>query len=1725
MDSEFADATRASAPLEDEIPFEDYPETESNGSGRVSSYEVYPDFERCGPRWAARGFAVFPSVKFDDANRKRPRPCLVGGRKVDFRAFQAGTLPADVQREWFETNSYACVSALLGERSAGLIAVHVQATQDWLVDAATDAIEGELGAGVVREYQGIEWSVLHKCPYGVWRRTLFYRVDGVVQSRRLRSAAPHHVEIEVETTGSTTLAGTIQQMEVHWPAGEPTSVLDLTAVSSAAIDEALEAVAAIDAVRMRDAINASAKAAKNRPDPVRPFLIEDGGPARALGWNQLPQTRTGRRATPLIDKKPLKWRDFQKRHATDAEWSTWCEHAATQNVSIVMGETNARVFAVDGDCDDPELEAASSRMIEEVLGQTPLVRVGRAPRKMFFYRLVGDLSGVSLKPRVFRFAKSDDPDQDSGDAVEFLLDRVVTTAFGLHHKTMQEITWPRESPKTVGPEAATPVTMEKVEELIRRLAEIRPLFNSKPARAAFDITALPASAGDKILSVPRGGDWVMSKTSGLITDGREKFLTKLVFAIVRANPAAIYSAEDLDQLAKLAFDVFLTKVEITGRWTDEYIWRQAYSKVERNAAGIVDGTIKPDWRAIRAARAAKAGDTVTVEAKPEAEKPAQAPATLLERHGEEAGALAWLTPKPFEIGGNRKGLPVEMIEAAPAAVDALRVSRALRAEIDQKADWKRIKDAIEKVADDLVTAVRNKADGTKAVLVRAPTGSGKTTSLIKKIMAILRENPLPKGVFILFLVRAHENADDIARLVERDCAEAAANGCAAPGGVRRCGDPVIGCRDDARPAREIAGPVVGIWKGKSADLLESDTVCQRSIEYKAAIAAQMNASDMCEKKVKETPHNPSEHKIEQQRRDALRKAAIAAGKKPPRFKKNDKPKHPPLMCSFKKNGTCHFYNQKALFADASIIVASHYYSKKTVELPEALRDAAAVVIDEDPSLNMIRGRYVELAVLGNLPIVDASKQEVAAGVDTDLLNYRSQEAAKVARRALMAGDDPARILMELDASGAADLIREARAAKRGPVDPVQVLIDAKRTYAAEIAAEAIKNHRDPVSELEQLGNADDLVKAAKTVATRRLRSELTPTWTHDSVMEEAAKRKAANERFSLDREAQSYFWRVIEDRIAGLRAITDRVILTNLIAATADTGEFDHLRRELGHMHADACGAHDARLQLVVREPDDGKRTGLRQHVRVSWRSTPNFTSKPLVVLAAGGSKKVLDKIFSRDFVDEPIDAAIQMRIGTCVDSQFSNSAILPAHDDSKQAKSAKLRLVRKIRRAITKAAALHGRERILVVASKKVVEHINAGWWACPRNVEFGHYGGLAGLDFARDYPLIMTIGRSEMPTQENDALVGALTYDDEVPEVPYDKFGTGTTDGQPAKTDRSNILYRPEIWREQPMRSGETVKRKLRQMTGGWKQEVELIWREGEVVQAAGRVRPVYKHVGNAPTWLCLGAVLPENFIVDRLFALDDLVADAGIFDVQRLAHGVLLADSALWPSIVGMPSTSTFDDALNALSPSVREMFLRSCSTTLVNGEFHGLAAGWTENAMIGRECRSHGVPTPTAISRIKIADLPTRGLKRKLSFEERIDRERAIVLAAARGVELLMPVDEEEAAEEAVRGERRAQYYPQVGASEEMIACARDEVALAGLGVNLAEWDAKIAAFLKSPAPAAEAVEAEPVGEPIAVIENAPALVPTTIAIEDEDLEYLKPRWSWLRADPPPIYASG
>ena len=302
------------------------------------------------------------------------------------------------------------------------------------------------------------------------------------------------------------------------------------------------------------------------------------------GWSVWPQERDGRRTPSRVNDYLVKWGEFRTRLATPAEMKDFCRDAGGANVAIALGDASGRTFAVDVDCMTPEVSQRVQEIAFEVLGQTPLVRIGRAPKAALFYRYP---EGQPPRSRSVRFAEHEDC------ALEILGAGKAITMCGLHHATSQWFRWPESMPLTAGPEAAPEVTPERVEEFLSAVEAEFP-FVVPPTRAAVAPRPGTVRAGQVegiVMPARREGE--------RLTDGREEYLRNLAWEAVRLNGHALLRARDAGQWDEMIEQVkaavvrqFEEECEMSGRWNGEL---PAAAAARVNSAGLrlVNGEMRP----------------------------------------------------------------------------------------------------------------------------------------------------------------------------------------------------------------------------------------------------------------------------------------------------------------------------------------------------------------------------------------------------------------------------------------------------------------------------------------------------------------------------------------------------------------------------------------------------------------------------------------------------------------------------------------------------------------------------------------------------------------------------------------------------------------------------------------------------------------------------------------------------------------------------------------------------------------------------------------------------------------------------------------------------------------------------------------------------------------------------------------------------------------------------
>lgn len=427
-----------------------------------------------------------------------------------------------------------------------------------------------------------------------------------------------------------------------------------------------------------------------------------------------------------------------------------------------------------------------------------------------------------------------------------------------------------------------------------------------------------------------------------------------------------------------------------------------------------------------------------------------------------------------------------------------------------------------------------------------------------------------------------------------------------------------------------------------------------------------------------------------------------------------------------------------------------------------------------------------------------------------------------------------------------------------------------RQEAARVVNEALLVGKCPAEALARIEGVDrEGNPVAITWIDAALRScgasmqkdgDITPDISMEDLMEICAQPTGQQVR------EEHRFWSIIKERVLARRA----EIMNEDLAR-----DFPQLA-----IPRTTKGNRDYRIQLVEDVREDGEPI---HRIRISWRITPNWADRPLLLLDASAAPDMIEKIWGKKAVVHDIPAALNVRTVCVADRTYSNASVVAPPSASAREKLDSARTLAGVRKAITTIASLYGWSRVVAGGSILVRRTVNTDWEG-PHNVDWCHYGAMRGLDFAKHHAAAISVGRMELPVRTIDGLVAALTYDDDVPEEPYDSRGNGLgKDGQPLRIPMGVQKIR--------MRSGHDVTMPVPMFPGRWGRMIQRQYREEELLQFLGRLRPVYRE-GEAPVWFSLSSVIPEEVIVDDLVNLEDLLGrDWPVWEALRRCGGVLV------------------------------------------------------------------------------------------------------------------------------------------------------------------------------------------------------------------------------------------
>jgi len=171
----------------------------------------------------------------------------------------------------------------------------------------------------------------------------------------------------------------------------------------------------------------------NRAGEGREYFAELAPKVLDNGWTGVIPLRGKRAFLPG-------WSQYNREPLDADTLEDWCRRYPRCNV----GMPASGFVAVDSDILDADAARDVAAIAVDILGDTPAVRIGRAPKWVRLYRPDGVILSTARAP------------------VEVFASSGVIAAFGIHPDTGREYCWPHESPLWLSPDDLPPITAAQV---------------------------------------------------------------------------------------------------------------------------------------------------------------------------------------------------------------------------------------------------------------------------------------------------------------------------------------------------------------------------------------------------------------------------------------------------------------------------------------------------------------------------------------------------------------------------------------------------------------------------------------------------------------------------------------------------------------------------------------------------------------------------------------------------------------------------------------------------------------------------------------------------------------------------------------------------------------------------------------------------------------------------------------------------------------------------------------------------------------------------------------------------------------------------------------------------------------------------------------------------------------------------------------------------------------
>ncbi|WP_454104470.1 hypothetical protein [Methylorubrum extorquens] len=490
----------------------------------------------------------------------------------------------------------------------------------------------------------------------------------------------------------------------------------------------------------------------DRRDIQEPIFGVVGPRLRSMGWNVFPQTRgINHRVPGTASGRMITYKQYYECLPpvdTVAHWSVCCPRL---NVAAVMGGGGG-VFAVDLDITDRAILSPVYAIARELFGPDHYYRSSGGTKCLLILR-IDPADPVDAK-RALPLLDAEGRSLD-GQAIEVIANGGPVTVWGIHHRTGNRFSYGRLNPLRHGLEHIAPVPaatvqrfLERVDAEVVRLGKVKRYDARAPYVATGEVEA--ATLGADGIVTPGGRTSVRGVTyeRGKVVDGREAFLQRRAVAWVGANLAIAESPAGRAALAaQLHAEAAATFEGLGSRFTS---WHGGSGQTDVMSAARL--RIESGFTYVQANPS-----TMARLGREENGRPLLVQRVAV-KVATEAVGLKWLGDQAL---GGISLLGLTAADAGKAAERAIRGAADVAA---HRADQDRVAAAIRVSIgtwiDECYARARDpRADVAPIQVLKAPTGAGKTSTLIEMIAEAKRKRG-PMGRPVLVLMPSYSNIEE-----------------------------------------------------------------------------------------------------------------------------------------------------------------------------------------------------------------------------------------------------------------------------------------------------------------------------------------------------------------------------------------------------------------------------------------------------------------------------------------------------------------------------------------------------------------------------------------------------------------------------------------------------------------------------------------------------------------------------------------------------------------------------------------------------------------------------------------------------------------------------------------------------------------------------------------------------------------------------------------------------